>query len=58
MKRQPMEWEKIIVNDATNKGLISKINKKTHTIQWQNPEKASQKTMPIKTFLQRRHTGG
>ena len=22
-----MEWEKIIPNDATNKGLISKINK-------------------------------
>ena len=27
MKRQPMEWEKIFANDATNKGLISKINK-------------------------------
>ena len=26
-KRQPMEWEKIIVNDAVNKGLISKIYK-------------------------------
>ena len=24
-KRQPMEWDKIIANDATNKGLISKI---------------------------------
>ena len=28
MKRQPMEWEKIFVNDATNKGVISKIYKK------------------------------
>ena len=27
MKRQPMEWEKIFANDATNKGLISKIYK-------------------------------
>ena len=24
-KRQPTEWEKIFANDATNKGLISKI---------------------------------
>ena len=23
-KRQPMEWEKIVANDATDKGLISK----------------------------------
>ena len=27
MKRQPSEWEKIFVNEATNKGLISKICK-------------------------------
>jgi len=27
MKRQPSEWEKIIVNETTDKGLISKINK-------------------------------
>ena len=27
MKRQPTEWEKIVSNDATNKGLISKIHK-------------------------------
>ena len=27
MKRQPMDWEKISVNNATNKGLISKIYK-------------------------------
>ena len=26
-KRQPMEWEKIFANDATNNGLISKIYK-------------------------------
>ena len=28
VKRQPSEWEKIIANEATNKGLISKIYKK------------------------------
>ena len=27
MKRQPSEWEKIFSNEATNKGLISKIYK-------------------------------
>ena len=27
MKRQPMDWEKIFANDATDKGLISKIYK-------------------------------
>ena len=27
MKRQPSEWEKIITNEATDKGLISKIYK-------------------------------
>ena len=27
MKRQPSDWEKIIANEATDKGLISKIYK-------------------------------
>ena len=27
MKRQPLEWEKITANEATDKGLISKIYK-------------------------------
>ena len=27
MKRQPTEWEKILANNATKKGLISKIYK-------------------------------
>ena len=27
VKRQPSEWEKIIVNEKTDKGLISKIYK-------------------------------
>ena len=31
MKRQPTEWEKIFTNEATDKGLISKIY--THLLQ-------------------------
>ena len=27
MKRQPSEWDKIFANEATDKGLISKIEK-------------------------------
>ena len=27
VKRQPSEWEKIIANETTDKGLISKISK-------------------------------
>ena len=27
IKRQPSEWEKIIANEATDKGLVSKIHK-------------------------------
>ena len=30
MKRQPTEWEKIFANDATDKGLISKIYKQLY----------------------------
>ena len=60
-KRQPTEWEKMFVNDATNKGLIFKTYKYhmkiyidiyTHTY-----EKLNQNMQKKWTFLQRRQTG-
>ena len=58
VKRQPSDWEKIIANEATDKGLISNIYKQLLQL---NSRKISD---PIKkmgqrteqTFLQRRHT--
>ena len=38
VKRQPSEWEKIIANETTDKGLISKIHKQFI------PEKQTTKT--------------
>ena len=60
VKRQPSEWEIIIANETTDKGLISKIYKQLiqlNTRKTNNPIKKWGKR-PKQTFLQRRHRDG
>ena len=57
MKRQPTELERKFVNDATDKGLTSKINKQL--MQLNLKKKRLKKKMGRRSkFLQRRHTDG
>ena len=53
VKRQPSEWEKIIANEATDKGLISKIYKEL--LQLNSRKKKWAKELNGH-FFQRRHT--
>ena len=60
VKRQPSEWEKIIANETTDKGLISKIYKQLIQLnirKTNNPIKKIGKR-PKQTFLQRRNKDG
>ena len=60
VKRQPSEWEKIIVNEIIDEELISKLYKQfmqLNTSEMNNPiKKRARRTK--QTFLQRRHTDG
>ena len=44
-KRQPTEWEKIFANDATDKGLVSKIYKQLLWLSIKKNKQPNQKTV-------------
>ena len=60
VKRQPSEWEKIIANETTDKGLVSKIYKQLIQLNARKNKQPNQKVgkRPKQTSLQRRHTDG
>ena len=59
VKTQPSEWEKIISDETTDRGLIFKIYKQfiqLNTRKTNNQSKSGKR--PKQTFFQRRHTDG
>ena len=60
VKRQPSEWEKIIVNERSDIWIHFQNIQAAHTTQYQENKQPNQKMgkRPKQTFLQRRHTDG
>ena len=60
VKRQPSEWEEIIANETTDKGIISKNIQASHATHYHKNKQPNQKIgkRPEQTLLQRRHTDG
>ena len=59
-EKTTLEWEKIIANETTDKGLISKIYEQPIQLNARKNKQPNQKVGKIstQTFLQRRHTDG
>ena len=58
VRRQPSEWEEIMVNKTTDKGLISKIYKQVIQLNTRKATQSKSGKRPIQTSLQRRHADG
>ena len=58
--KKPSEWEKIMANETTDNGLISKIYKQLVQLNTTKTKQLNQKVgkRPKQTFLQRRHIDG
>ena len=56
--RQRSDWEKLIANETTDKGLISKTYKQLIQVNTRKNKQPTQNVekRPKQTFLQRRHT--